>query len=58
MLPLFPVEESGFLKSTARFLITDDFKVVPVAIMAELTLLNELGKYGKIEERTIKIGTR
>lgn len=52
----FPEVEGGFLKSTARFIITDDFKVMPVATMADLALLSELGKYGKVEEKTIKIG--
>ncbi|KAJ9552348.1 hypothetical protein OSB04_016393 [Centaurea solstitialis] len=52
----FPEVKGVFLKSTARFIITDDFKVMPVATMADLTLLSELGKYGKVEERTIKIG--
>ncbi|KVI01664.1 uncharacterized protein LOC112501002 [Cynara cardunculus var. scolymus] len=52
----FPEVEGGFLKSTVRFIITDDFKVMPVATMADLTLLSELGKYAKVEERTIKIG--
>lgn len=52
----FPEVKGVFLKSTARFIIMDDFKVMPVATMADLTLLSELGKYGKVEERTIKIG--
>ncbi|GJW69389.1 hypothetical protein Tco_0123813 [Tanacetum coccineum] len=48
-------KKDGILKSTARFLLTDDFKVMPVA-MADVNLLNEFGKHGKIEERTIIIG--
>ncbi|KAJ9552346.1 hypothetical protein OSB04_016391 [Centaurea solstitialis] len=52
----FPEVNGGLLKSTTRFIIMDDFKVMPVATMADLTLLSELGKYGKVEERTIKIG--
>nr|GEZ52291.1 hypothetical protein [Tanacetum cinerariifolium] len=48
-------KKDGILKSTARFMITDDLKVMPVA-MADMNLLNEFGKHGKIKERTIVIG--
>ncbi|GJS13402.1 hypothetical protein Tco_0407874 [Tanacetum coccineum] len=51
----YPDKKDGILKSTARFMITDDFKVMPVA-MADMNLLNEFGKHGKIKERTIVIG--
>ncbi|XP_071729830.1 uncharacterized protein [Rutidosis leptorrhynchoides] len=53
---LFPEEEDSFLKPTARFIITDEIKVMAVADMADLTVLTELEKYGKIEERVIRIG--
>ncbi|PWA73123.1 hypothetical protein CTI12_AA264070 [Artemisia annua] len=52
----FPKEEAGFFKSTARFMITDDFKVMPVSSRVNVTALNALGLYGKVEERLIKIG--
>ncbi|XP_071726994.1 uncharacterized protein [Rutidosis leptorrhynchoides] len=53
---LFPEEEGSFLKSTARFIITDEFNVMAVADIVYLTVLTELAKYGKIEERVIMIG--
>lgn len=51
----YPDGKDGILKSTAQFMITDDFKVMPVA-MADRNLLNKFEKYGKIEEKTITIG--
>ncbi|XP_059650152.1 uncharacterized protein LOC132295907 [Cornus florida] len=47
-----------FVKPTARFMITDDFQVLPMSTMTCLTLLKELGAVdgSTIKERCINIG--
>ncbi|THG00361.1 hypothetical protein TEA_000551 [Camellia sinensis var. sinensis] len=47
-----------FVKPTARFMITDDFQVLPMSTMTGLSLLSKLGAMdeSKIEERTVNIG--
>ncbi|CAL5379879.1 unnamed protein product [Camellia sinensis] len=55
-----PVSQDGgvFVKPTARFMITDDFKVLPLSTMAGLSLLSNFRTMddSKIEERTVNIG--
>ncbi|KAG5525784.1 hypothetical protein RHGRI_032165 [Rhododendron griersonianum] len=57
---LDPVPEggSGFIKPTVRFMITDDFQVLPMSTMAGLSLLANFGALdgSKIEERLLNIG--
>ncbi|XP_059648238.1 uncharacterized protein LOC132294410 isoform X1 [Cornus florida] len=47
-----------FVKPTSRFMITDDFQVLPMSTMTCLTLLKELGAVdgSTIKERCINIG--
>ncbi|XP_059650153.1 uncharacterized protein LOC132295908 [Cornus florida] len=47
-----------FVKPTSRFMITDDFQVLPLSTMTVLTLLKELGVVDgtTIKQRCIKIG--
>ncbi|KAF5947109.1 hypothetical protein HYC85_017337 [Camellia sinensis] len=47
-----------FVKPTTRFMITDDFQVLPMSTMTGLSLLSKLGAMdeSKIEERTLNIG--
>ncbi|XP_059648241.1 uncharacterized protein LOC132294410 isoform X3 [Cornus florida] len=60
--PKNPVSLPGvggvFVKPTARFMITDDFQVLPMSTMTCLTLLKELGAVdgSTIKERCINIG--
>ncbi|GMP39394.1 hypothetical protein CsSME_00010248 [Camellia sinensis var. sinensis] len=55
-----PVSLDGgvFVKPTARFMISDDFKVLPLSTMAGLSLLSNFGTMddSKIEERTVNLG--
>ncbi|KAL7205774.1 hypothetical protein ACSBR2_018657 [Camellia fascicularis] len=55
-----PVSQDGgvFVKPTARFMISDDFKVLPLSTMAGLSLLSNFGTMddSKIEERTVNLG--
>ncbi|XP_028111530.1 uncharacterized protein LOC114309851 isoform X2 [Camellia sinensis] len=55
-----PVSQDGgvFVKPTARFMITDDFKVLPLSTMAGLSLLSNFRTMddSKLEERTVNIG--
>ncbi|KAL7205781.1 hypothetical protein ACSBR2_018658 [Camellia fascicularis] len=55
-----PVSQDGgvFVKPTAHFMISDDFKVLPLSTMAGLSLLSNFGTMddSKIEERTVDIG--
>ncbi|KAI8023658.1 hypothetical protein LOK49_LG03G03182 [Camellia lanceoleosa] len=58
ILSLAPEDDTGFVKPTARFMITDDFQVLPMSTMTGLSLLSKLGVMdgSKIEERTVNIG--
>ncbi|KAG5525785.1 hypothetical protein RHGRI_032166 [Rhododendron griersonianum] len=49
---------SGFIKPTARFMITDDFEVLPMSTTAGLSLLGNFGAFdwSKTEERMLNIG--
>ncbi|KAF7127152.1 hypothetical protein RHSIM_Rhsim11G0123200 [Rhododendron simsii] len=49
---------SGFIKPTARFMITDDFQVLPMSSTAGLSLLGNFGAFdgSKTEERMLNIG--
>ncbi|KAI8532065.1 hypothetical protein RHMOL_Rhmol11G0184500 [Rhododendron molle] len=49
---------SGFIKPTLRFMITDDFQVLPMSTTAGLSLLGNFGAFdwGKTEERMLNIG--
>ncbi|THG03340.1 hypothetical protein TEA_011351 [Camellia sinensis var. sinensis] len=57
-----PVSQDGgvFVKPTARFMISDDFKVLPLSTMAGLSLLSNFGTMddSKIEERTVNLGKK
>lgn len=57
---LDPVPEGGggFIKPPVRFMITDDFQLLPMSTMASLSLLRNFGAIdgSKIEERMLNIG--
>ncbi|KAF7127522.1 hypothetical protein RHSIM_Rhsim11G0123100 [Rhododendron simsii] len=57
---LNPVPQGGcgFIEPTVRFMITDDFQVLPMSTMAGLSLLGNFGALdgSKIEERLLNIG--
>ncbi|XAR56304.1 hypothetical protein NMG60_11036739 [Bertholletia excelsa] len=58
-LPSSPPMDGGvFVKPTARFMITDAFRLLPMSIMTGISLLSDFGAIGesKKEERTLKIG--
>ncbi|KAL7258082.1 hypothetical protein ACSBR1_004244 [Camellia fascicularis] len=58
LLSLAHEDGAVFVKPTARFMITDDFQVLPMSTMTGLSLLSKLGAMdeSKIEERTLNIG--
>ncbi|XP_058188608.1 uncharacterized protein LOC131306404 [Rhododendron vialii] len=49
---------SGFIRPTVRFMVTDDFQVLPMSTMAGLSLLSNFGALdgSKIEERMLNVG--
>ncbi|KAI8532066.1 hypothetical protein RHMOL_Rhmol11G0184600 [Rhododendron molle] len=49
---------SGFIKPAVRFMITDDFQVLPMSTMAGLSLLGNFGAFdgSKTEERMLNVG--
>ncbi|XP_058188606.1 uncharacterized protein LOC131306403 [Rhododendron vialii] len=49
---------SGLIKPTVRFMITDDFQVLPMSTAAGLSLLGNFGAFdgSKTEERMLNIG--
>ncbi|THG00363.1 uncharacterized protein LOC114296809 [Camellia sinensis] len=58
LLSLAHEDGAVFVKPTTRFMITDDFQVLPMSTMTGLSLLSKLGAMdeSKIEERTLNIG--
>ncbi|KAH7834945.1 hypothetical protein Vadar_021187 [Vaccinium darrowii] len=53
-----PEGGGGFIKPPVRFMITDDFQMLPMSTMAGLSLLSNFGAIdgSKIEERMLNIG--
>ncbi|XAR56305.1 hypothetical protein NMG60_11036740 [Bertholletia excelsa] len=49
-------DEGVFVKSTARFMITDDLRVLPLSTMTGLSMLGDIETIDGIEERTLHIG--
>ncbi|XP_058188610.1 uncharacterized protein LOC131306406 [Rhododendron vialii] len=58
LLDPVPQVGSGFIKPTVRFMITDDFQVLPLSTAAGLSLLGNFGAFdwSKTEERMLNIG--
>ncbi|KAA8536580.1 hypothetical protein F0562_029058 [Nyssa sinensis] len=53
-----PQDGGVFVKPNARFMISDDFQVMPMSTVTALTLLSKLGAVNRstMEKRTINIG--
>ncbi|XP_058189489.1 uncharacterized protein LOC131307088 [Rhododendron vialii] len=58
LLDPVPQGGSGFINPTVRFMVTDDFQVLPMSTTAGLSLLSNFGALdgSKIEERMLNVG--